>query len=118
MSPVYWTIACESSILDCVVDLPSDPALDGVLFSLTVRVKVNMLAEGTRKRRMHYRVLITTDEDGAYTAECPSLPGCISQGPTRELALQNIQDAIKGYLESLRSTATPSRRLSAKKSSR
>ena len=60
-----------------------------------------MLVKGTRKMRMRYRVLITTDEDGVFTAECPTLPGCISQGATREIALQNIQDAIKGYLESL-----------------
>jgi predicted RNase H-like HicB family nuclease len=45
---------------------------------------------------------VTTDEDGVYTAECPSLPGCISQGATRELALQNIQEAMTGYLESLK----------------
>ena len=50
---------------------------------------------------MKYRVLIEQDEDGMYIAECPSLPGCISQGKTREKALLNIQDAIKGYLESL-----------------
>jgi len=66
-----------------------------------------MLAEGVRKRRMLYRVLIGADEDGVFTAECPSLPGCISQGATRELALQNIQDAIKGYLESLRKHGDP-----------
>jgi predicted RNase H-like HicB family nuclease len=36
-----------------------------------------------------------------YIAECPSLPGCISQGKTREEVLLNIQDAIKGFLESL-----------------
>ncbi len=51
---------------------------------------------------MRLRVLIEIDEDGAYVAECPSLPGCISQGQTREEALENIRDAIHGYLESLR----------------
>jgi len=56
---------------------------------------------------MRYRVLISVDEDGIYAAECPSLPGCISQGATRELALQNIQDAIKGYLESLKKHGDP-----------
>jgi len=51
---------------------------------------------------MRYRVLIEQDEDGAFVAECPSLPGCVSQGKTREEALANIRDAIAGYLESLR----------------
>ena len=35
---------------------------------------------------MHYRVVIEQDEDGIYVAECPSLPGCISQGKTRDEA--------------------------------
>lgn len=56
---------------------------------------------------MKYRILIGQDEDGMYITECPSLPGCISQGKTREEALLNIQDAIKGYLESLRKHNEP-----------
>ena len=48
-----------------------------------------------------YRVLIEQDEDGVFVAECPSLPGCISQGATRAEALANIADAIQGYLKSL-----------------
>ncbi|MBT5531330.1 MAG: type II toxin-antitoxin system HicB family antitoxin [Cytophagia bacterium] len=51
---------------------------------------------------MKYRIVIEPDEDGIYIAECPSLPGCISQGETRNEAIVNIQDAIKGYIESLR----------------
>lgn len=51
---------------------------------------------------MKYRILIEQDEDGVFVAECPSLPGCISQGKTRKEAIDNIQDAIKGYIESLR----------------
>ena len=51
---------------------------------------------------MKYRIVIEPDEDGIYIAECPSLPGCISQGETRNDAIVNIQDAIKGYIESLR----------------
>jgi antitoxin HicB len=51
---------------------------------------------------MHYRVIIQQDEDGIYVAECPVLPGCVSQGTTRDEALANIQDAIAGYVESLR----------------
>ena len=51
---------------------------------------------------MKYRVLIQKDEDGAFVAKCPSLPGCISQGKTREEALVNIKDAVSGYLQSLK----------------
>ena len=50
---------------------------------------------------MKYRIFIEPDEDGIFVAECPSLPGCISQGETRKQAIENIQDAIRGYLESL-----------------
>lgn len=50
---------------------------------------------------MKFRVLVEPDEDGVFVAECPTLPGCISQGGTREEALQNIKDAIAGYLTSL-----------------
>ena len=51
---------------------------------------------------MKYRIYIEKDEDGFFVAECPSLPGCISQGQTRSEAVVNIQDAIKGYIESLK----------------
>ena len=50
---------------------------------------------------MKYRVIIENDEDGVFVAECPTLPGCISQGTTRTEAIKNIKDAIKGYLVSL-----------------
>ncbi len=56
---------------------------------------------------MRYRVLINQDEDGVYVAECPTLPGCVSQGSTRDEALQNIHDAMKGYVESLRKHNDP-----------
>jgi len=56
---------------------------------------------------MKFRILIEQDEDGIFVAECPSLPGCISQGNSRKEVLENIQDAIKGYLESLRKHDEP-----------
>jgi len=56
---------------------------------------------------MRYRILIEQDEDGVFVAECPSLPGCISQGKNRKEALENIRDAIKGYLESLKNHSEP-----------
>jgi|TARA_Y100000294_G_C8368108_1_gene261560 predicted RNase H-like HicB family nuclease len=51
---------------------------------------------------MKYRIIIEKDEDGMYAAECPTLPGCVSQGKTRIEAVRNIKDAINGYLESLK----------------
>jgi antitoxin HicB len=56
---------------------------------------------------MKYRVLIEPDEDGTFVAECPSLPGCVSQGSTRGEALRNIQEAIEGYLRSLKAHGDP-----------
>jgi hypothetical protein len=54
---------------------------------LTALVEALMLLRGILEKHLRYRILITEDEDGEFTAECPSLPGCISQGKTRELAL-------------------------------
>ena len=56
---------------------------------------------------MRYRILISRDEDGVFVVECPSLPGCVSQGKTRDEALENITDAIKGYIESLKKHNEP-----------
>ena len=51
---------------------------------------------------MKFRVIVQPDEDGVFVAECPALPGCISQGATRAEALANIRDAMQGYLASLK----------------
>ncbi|MBI4585264.1 MAG: type II toxin-antitoxin system HicB family antitoxin [Planctomycetes bacterium] len=56
---------------------------------------------------MKFRIIIEQDEDGVFVAECPSLPGCVSQGKTRKEAKKNITDAIKGYLKSLRKHNEP-----------
>jgi predicted RNase H-like HicB family nuclease len=56
---------------------------------------------------MKFRVLIELDEDGAFVAEVPSLPGCISQGKTRDEAVRNAQEAITAYLESLKAHGDP-----------
>jgi len=56
---------------------------------------------------MKIRVLIEQDEDGVFVATCPTLPGCISQGKTRQEALANIREAMAGYLESLRQHGEP-----------
>ncbi len=56
---------------------------------------------------MKYRVVIERDEDGVFIAEVPRLPGCISQGRSREEALRNIREAIEVYIESLKLHGEP-----------
>ncbi len=48
---------------------------------------------------MKFVVVIERDEDGMYIVECPSVPGCVSQGKTEEEAIENIKEAIKACLE-------------------
>ena len=48
---------------------------------------------------MKFVITLFKDEDGVYIAECPSIPGCVSQGKTEKEAESNIQDAIKECLE-------------------
>jgi predicted RNase H-like HicB family nuclease len=48
---------------------------------------------------MKIRVRLEPSDEGGYTAVVPALPGCISEGDSREQALQNIKEAIKLYLE-------------------
>ena len=48
---------------------------------------------------MKLNVIIEQDEKGYYVAEVPALPGCLSQGVTREEAVANIKEAIEGWLE-------------------
>lgn len=53
------------------------------------------------------QVLIYPGEDGFWVAECPSLPGCISQGTSREDAIQNIREAIQVYIAALKEDGLP-----------
>ncbi|MCL4502462.1 MAG: type II toxin-antitoxin system HicB family antitoxin [Deltaproteobacteria bacterium] len=48
---------------------------------------------------MKLKVILEPSDEGGYTAYVPSLPGCISEGDTREEALDNIREAIDLYLE-------------------
>ena len=48
---------------------------------------------------MKFIVAIDRDEDGVWVVDCPSIPGCVSQGLTKVEALKNIKDAIKGCLD-------------------
>jgi predicted RNase H-like HicB family nuclease len=53
------------------------------------------------------QVLIYPGENGYWVAQCPSLPGCISQGKTREEAVTNIREAIRAYIAALRGDELP-----------
>ena len=48
---------------------------------------------------MELNVTINQDEDGVWVTECPSIPGCVSQGKTKEEAIKNIQEAVHLCLE-------------------
>lgn len=56
---------------------------------------------------MRIPIVIEPDEDGKFAASCPTLPGCWSQGDTRQEAKRNIADAVNGFLESLRRHGDP-----------
>ena len=51
---------------------------------------------------MKFIVTLDDGEDGYIVASCPALPGCHSQGETKEEALENIKEAIEGFIESMR----------------
>ena len=53
------------------------------------------------------QVVIYSGENGYGVAECPSLPGCISQGRSREEAVRNIREAIAGYIAALEEDGLP-----------
>jgi predicted RNase H-like HicB family nuclease len=48
---------------------------------------------------MKFQVTIDRDEDGIWIVECPAIPGCVSQGTTKQEALENIKEAISLCLE-------------------
>ena len=47
---------------------------------------------------MQYKIIIRPGETSGYIVECPALPGCVSQGKTKQEAIRNIRDAMKGCL--------------------
>jgi len=53
------------------------------------------------------QVIIYRGEDDYFVAECPSLPGCISQGKNKEEAIENIKEAIDGYVLALQDDNLP-----------
>ena len=57
---------------------------------------------------MEHQVTIHQDEDGVFIAEVSSLPGCVTQGTTRAEAIENIEEAIEIYIESVKAHGAPS----------
>ena len=53
------------------------------------------------------QVVVYPGEDGYWVSECPSLPGCISQGQTKQEAVANIKEAIEGYTAALKEDGLP-----------
>ena len=49
---------------------------------------------------MKFKLLVEQDNEGMFVAECPTISGCISQGKTKEEAIKNIHNAIKGFMQS------------------
>ena len=56
---------------------------------------------------MKYTVTLLQAEEGGYVVSAPALPGCISQGETKEEALANIREAVELYLEDLKESGEP-----------
>jgi predicted RNase H-like HicB family nuclease len=53
------------------------------------------------------QIIIYPGEDGYWVSECPSLPGCVSQGETKAKAIDNIKEAIEGYVLALKQDHLP-----------
>jgi predicted RNase H-like HicB family nuclease len=58
---------------------------------------------------MKFKIYIEKDEDGFFTATCPSLPGCISQGKSEKQAIKNMKEAIELHIETLSEDGLPLR---------
>ena len=60
---------------------------------------VRQQTEISEGNAMKFNVTIDRDEDGAWIVECPAIPGCVTQGATKDEALANIDEAIRLCLE-------------------
>ena len=59
----------------------------------------NLLTQAKEDWSMKLQVVVEQDEAGYYAVEVPALPGCLSQGKTREEAIANVKEAVEGWLE-------------------
>jgi len=72
--------------------------------------KKNNLVRERSKRYMaeyNYTIILEKEDDGGYHAFCPALPGCHTQGDSFDSAMENVKDAIKLYIESLKAHFEP-----------
>jgi predicted RNase H-like HicB family nuclease len=53
------------------------------------------------------QIILYPGEDGYWVSECPSLPGCVSQGETKAQSIESIKEAIEGYVEALKQDHLP-----------
>ena len=82
-----------------------EPGVHAAEPSPEATVAVNARSDG--QKFLNLLVVFERDEDGWEVASCPTLPGCHSQGRTRDEALANIREAIRGYLASMREHGDP-----------
>ena len=68
----------------------------------------NSTTIGAVAKSQRFFVTLEQDEDGWFVVKCPGLPGCVSQGKTREEAIANIREAIEGSLETRAANSIPS----------
>jgi predicted RNase H-like HicB family nuclease len=61
-------------------------------------------AENTADSMARYKITLYKGEDGFIVAQCPELPGCVSQGRSKAEAVRNIKEAIALYLDALKDT--------------
>jgi predicted RNase H-like HicB family nuclease len=81
--------------------------LRAFIFACAQPARIQRAHRDMRKPRK-FLVTLEQDEDGWFVAKCPSLPGCVSQGKTREEAIANIREAIEGSLETRAANSIPS----------
>ena len=74
---------------------------------IKTKIKDKFNKRNTQSIFMNFEILIYKDELETYVVECLTLAGCISQGQTKQEAIENIKDAIHGYCESLKKHNEP-----------
>ena len=84
------------------------PTLPRRRHSKDLAARQNGTTVGAVAKSQKFFVTLEQDEDGWLVAKCPGLPGCVSQGKTREEAIANIREAIEGSLETRAANSIPS----------
>lgn len=74
----------------------SKKVFGNVLCGIVTRMKKHRVQKGKNR---HFPVVVSRGEDGFYIVQCPSLPGCFTQGKTLDEALKNIKEVIELCLE-------------------